>query len=315
MHDRLTIEAYAKVNLTLEVYGRRADGFHELRSLVLPIALGDTLEIEPTADGTICSDTGYGEQDLVVRAARALRAASAPAGASLGARVHVVKRIPAGGGLGGGSADAAATLRALNVCWGLGRSVEELAALGARIGSDVPALVLAQETGGPVWMEGRGERVRAAEASQIPPFPFLVLVHPGVASSTAEVYARCTPRTTPPAGAVNDLQAAACAGHPEIATALAALVAVGAQRVMMSGSGSVVYGFAPDAASAQAMAARMRALGCSAWVTSVRESAKNGKIRGLGLSSASWEGAAGRQRAARPAPSASPGARQAMPQS
>lgn len=263
----MRIAAYAKVNLTLEVYGRRADGFHSLRSLVAPISLADTLEIEPTAEDAIVTDTGYGEKDLIVRAARALRAAFAPHGSSLGARVRVVKRIPVGGGLGGGSADAAAALRALNELWGLGRSVEELAALGASVGSDVPALVLAQHVRAPVWMEGRGERVRVAEASACPPFPFLVLAHPGVASATAEVYARCVPRTAPATGAVNDLQAAACALHPEIAFALAALVAAGAHEVRMSGSGSSVFGFAEDEPSAQALAARLRAVGCTAWVT------------------------------------------------
>ena len=265
----MTVEADAKINLTLEVYGTRADGFHELRSLVQPILLGDTLEIEPTDDGAIVSDTGYGEKDLIVKAARALRAACAADGASLGVRVHVAKRIPAGGGLGGGSADAAATLRALNALWGLGKAPEELAAIGAAVGSDVPALVLAQHYGRAVWMEGRGERVSLAAAGRGERRP-LVLAHPGVSSATAEVYARCVPRTAPAAGCVNDLQAAACALHPEIASALAGLVAAGAADVMMSGSGSVVYGFAADEASAREIAARMRARGCTAWVTAFR---------------------------------------------
>ena len=186
---------------------------------------------------------------------------------SLGARVRVVKRIPAGGGLGGGSADAAATLRALNALWGLGKAPEALAEIGAAVGSDVPALVLAQHYGRPVRMEGRGERVSLAEGGRNERRP-IVLVHPGVASSTAEVYARCKARTAAPASPVNDLQAAACRLHPEIASALAALVAAGAADVMMSGSGSVVYGFAADEASARAISARMRALGASAWVTS-----------------------------------------------
>ena len=263
----MTVEADAKINLTLEVYGTRADGFHELRSLVQPILLGDTLEIEPTDDGAIVSDTGYGEKDLIVKAARALRAACAADGASLGVRVHVAKRIPAGGGLGGGSADAAATLRALNALWGLGKTPEELAAIGAAVGSDVPALVLAQHYRSSVWMEGRGERVSLAAPADGDARRPLVLVHPGVASSTAEVYARCVPRARPPEGRVNDLQAAACRLHPEIAAALAALAAAGAADVMMSGSGSVVYGFADDEPAAQAIASRMRAHGCTAWVT------------------------------------------------
>lgn len=261
----MTIEAYAKINITLEVYGKRADGFHELRSLIQPIALADTLTVEPTEDGVIASGTGYGERDLIVRAARTLRTACAPSRPALGVRVQVVKRIPAGGGLGGGSADAAATLRALNELWRLGESPEALAALGATVGSDVPALVLAQHHRAPVRMEGRGERVRVlAPTGDGRP---LVLVHPGVSSATAEVYARCTPRTEPAAGPVNDLQAAACALHPEIAFALAALVAAGAADVMMSGSGSVVYGFAADEPSARSIADRLRALGCTTWVS------------------------------------------------
>ena len=259
--------AFAKVNLTLEVYGKRPDGFHELRSLVQPIALADELEVEATDDGKIVSDTGYGERDLAVRAARALRAASGASAAALGAQLRVVKRIPAGGGLGGGSADAAATLLALNALWSLGRTPEALAAIGASVGSDVPALVLAQHYRSSVWMEGRGERVSLAAPADGDARRPLVLVHPGVASSTAEVYARCVPRARPPEGRVNDLQAAACRLHPEIAAALAALAAAGAADVMMSGSGSVVYGFADDEPSAQAIASRMRARGCTAWVT------------------------------------------------
>ncbi len=265
----IRIEAFAKINQTLEVYGVRPDGFHELRSVVLPIGLCDVLDVEATADGVIATDTGYGEKDLVVRAAKALRAACGRTdAATLGASVKVVKNIPAGGGLGGGSADAAAALRALNDLWSCGKAPEDLAAIGASVGSDIPALVLAQQYRKPILMEGRGERVKVIEDAAPETRP-LVLVHPGVASATAEVYAKCGARTKPAAGAVNDLQAAACALHPEIATALVALTAFGAADVMMSGSGSVIYGFASDAASAEAIAARMRALGCTAWVTRV----------------------------------------------
>ena len=264
----MRVEAFAKINLTLEVYGVRPDGFHELRSVVRPIALCDVLDVEPTKDGVIATDTGYGEKDLIVRAAKALRESSGRAdAATLGASVKVAKNIPAGGGLGGGSADAAAALRALNELWELGKSPEELAAIGATVGSDIPALVLAQHYRKPVLMEGRGERVKVIEDAAPETRP-LVLVHPGVASATAEVYAKCEARTTPASGAVNDLQAAACSLHPEIATALVALTAFGAQDAMMSGSGSVVYGFASDAAMAEKIADRMRALGCTAWVVS-----------------------------------------------
>ena len=99
----MTTEAYAKVNLTLEVFGRRSDGYHALRSVVQPVGLSDTVTIEPVQDGSISSDSGYGDADLAVKAAKALRAAAIPSALSLpGARISIKKRIPAGGGLGGG---------------------------------------------------------------------------------------------------------------------------------------------------------------------------------------------------------------------
>ena len=138
----MTVEAYAKVNFTLEVFGKRADGYHALRSVVMPISFSDTLDIEVADDGEITSDTGY-DDDLCVKAARILRSSSLiPRPSSLGAAIRVAKRIPAGGGLGGGSADAAAVLRALNELWEVGLSREELAEVGAQVGSDVPALVM-----------------------------------------------------------------------------------------------------------------------------------------------------------------------------
>lgn len=269
----MTVEANAKVNLSLEVYGRRADGYHELRSVVLPVTLADVVSVEASEDGVISSDSGYGESDLAVRAARALRAAC-PHSEGLGARIHVEKIVPEGGGLGGGSADAAATLRALNGLWGLGLAPEALAEIGVSVGSDVPALVLAQHYRAPVLMEGRGERVRPLDGDERACLPdgWMVLANPGVSSSTPEVYARCTPRGAAPAGRfdassapVNDLQAAACGLHPEIASALAALVVAGAKGAMMSGSGSTVFGFAESRAEADRIAAAMEAVGCRAW--------------------------------------------------
>ena len=112
----MTVSANAKVNFTLEVFGKRADGYHALRSVVMPISLSDTLNIEMTDDGSVTSDTGYGD-DLCVKAARILKSSVSGLPSSIGAAIRVTKRIPAGGGLGGGSADAAAVLRALNVSW------------------------------------------------------------------------------------------------------------------------------------------------------------------------------------------------------
>ena len=273
----MTVEANAKINLALEVRDRRPDGYHDLRSLVLPISLSDTIDVEPTSDGVIVSDTGYPD-DLCVAAARTLRSFAPPfLSPRLGARISVVKRIPAGGGLGGGSADAAAILRALNALWELGLPPERLVEIGARVGSDVPALVL----GGPVLMEGRGERVRSLASPDAPPAAVrplhLVLVDPGVPSSTREVYAAYVPREPTNSSAtdamvaafasgdpkaiaaalVNDLQAPAVALHPEIGEAISALRAAGTLGAQMSGSGSCAFGIATDEAEARLVRDRL----------------------------------------------------------
>lgn len=254
----MTVEAYAKVNLTLEVLGERSDGYHALRSLVLPISLADTLEIDGSSG--LSSDAGYAD-DLCLKAADALRTAT---GCSLGARIRVTKRIPIGGGLGGGSADAAATLRALNGLWGLGLSLEALVSIGASVGSDVPALVLAQHYHRPVLMEGRGEIVRlATEADGDFGTGWLVLVNPRCVSSTPEVF-RAFRRSTFP-NPKNDLQAPAIARHPEIGVALETLRTAGAHDVRMTGSGSTVFGLAGDETEAFCIAAAMRAAGWLAW--------------------------------------------------
>lgn len=275
----MTVEANAKVNLSLAVYGRRRDGYHELRSLVLPIELADDVVLEPSAGCVASSDSGFGDGDLAVRAACALdRAFPAAPGVRRGVRIHVEKRIPVGGGLGGGSADAAAVLRGLNELWGLGLPIEALAKIGAEVGSDVPALVLGQHFRAPVLMEGRGERVRLLAAGESGAVPagdmWIVLANPGVSSSTAEVYARCTPRGGRAEGPLdaaemfaNDLMGPACALHPEIAAAISALARAGAADVMMSGSGSTVFGFAGSGESAARVAAAMGSAGCRAWVT------------------------------------------------
>ena len=278
-------EAYAKVNLTLEVFGVRGDGYHALRSIVAPISLSDTIEIGP-AKG-ISSDTGYPD-DLVLKAARALAGALEAAGRqpASGASIHVEKRIPVGGGLGGGSADAAVVLLALNEFWGVGRSPEELAEIGAQVGSDVPALVLAQHYRSSVVMEGRGEKVSLVEQDGRTLEPLhLVLVNPGVHTSTREVYARSAGRGEDSPSAtdrcrealetgeigiisatfVNDLEPAALALHPEIADAMAALRSEGAQGVTMSGSGSTAFGLVESHSRAQEIALALRERGLGAW--------------------------------------------------
>ena len=271
----MKIEAFAKVNLTLDVYGTRPDGYHALRSVVMPISLSDTLTLEPADE--FSSDTGY-DDDLCLKAARVLANSQWGSDAPVACQkfsIRVAKRIPAGGGLGGGSADAAATLVALNGLWNLGKSRAELAEIGAQVGSDVPALVL----GGAVLMEGRGERVSPISTSTSS--LHLVLANPGVHSSTKEVYAACGERekdAPSPTDAMiaalrtgdlaqiaaatsNDLQAPAVRLHPEIADALASLRTAGATGVTMSGSGSSVFGFAPDAATAARISAELNSRG------------------------------------------------------
>ena len=282
----MTVSANAKLNFTLEVLGKRADGYHALRSVVMPISLADTLEIEATADGSITSDTGY-DDELCVKAARVLKSSVSGLPSSFGASIRVTKRIPAGGGLGGGSADAAAVLRALNELWELELPLPELAEIGAQVGSDVPALVL----GGAVLMEGRGERVQdlRLKTGDLN----LVLVNPGVHSSTKDVYAACGARekdAPSPTDAMiaalkagelaqiaaatsNDLQAPAVKLHPEIADALVSLRAAGATGVTMSGSGSCVFGFVPDAAAAERISADLNFKGYQCWPVRTQGSA------------------------------------------
>ena len=278
----MKVSANAKVNFTLEVFARRADGYHALRSVVMPISLSDTLDIEVTDDGSITSDTGY-DDDLCVKAARILKSSVSSLPSSLGATIHVTKRIPAGGGLGGGSADAAAVLRALNEMWSVGLSCEELAEVGAQVGSDVPALVMSC----PVVMAGRGEKVAAIEQSNNlnNRTIHLVLVNPGVHSSTKEVYAACEARPLDgenatekmvaalragdvgeiAAALMNDLQAPAVKQHPEIADALVSLRTAGVIGAMMSGSGSSVFGLVENEAEARRISSEMNARGYKAW--------------------------------------------------
>ncbi len=281
MFSKTAVErkAFAKINLTLEILGMREDGYHALKSVVQQISLYDTVTVEESS--SFSSDSGF-RDDLAVKAARTLATA---ARVEKGAAIKIVKHIPVGGGLGGGSADAAAVLLALNDLWHLGWSRERLAAVAADVGSDVPALVL----GGTVLMEGRGEKVTPLfpENTRLKPF-HLVLSNPGVFCSTGEVYSKCDSRlqeepsilynmrsalqsgdTISIASAMmNDLQAPAVGLHPEIAGALEALRQAGAEGVMMSGSGSTVFGLVPNEAKGREIALEMKERGF--WAECVR---------------------------------------------
>ena len=272
--------ARAKTNLFLEVPKRRDDGFHELDTVFVELAVADTLEFdlrdEPGVALEIEGDPelSAGPENLVVRAGEALRAAAAGGGASLGARIRLRKEIPQGGGLGGGSSDAAAALRGLNALWGLATPPAELARIAAELGSDV-AFFLA---GGVQRGRGRGE---VLEPLPLPPAPLeLVLILPGFPSPTPAVYKALAPHlpsaprapdallTALASGEVdalgaslfNRLEAAAFALFPELAELRDQLAAAPEARgVLLSGSGSTLIALCADRASAEALAARLSA--------------------------------------------------------
>ena len=278
------VEAPAKVNLTLELLGTRPDGYHALRSVLLPISLCENVEVTPRDDGLVtCSTTLDGVPffdmgsvpagaNLAEKAARALREHT---GCARGADIHIRKRVPVGAGLGGGSADAAGALHALNRLWRLELSAEELAEIGATFASDVPAMTL----GGAVLMEGRGERVRRLEMPESVPPLWLVLAFCGEPISTREVYGACPHVAEAPKGTTasmveavthgdaqaaagllfNGLQTTVYAQHPRTASIAAALSGAGALATLLSGSGGTVFGLARDETHAHAIAAGLPA--------------------------------------------------------
>jgi 4-diphosphocytidyl-2-C-methyl-D-erythritol kinase len=245
--------APAKLNLFLHVTGRRADGYHNLQTVFQFLDFGDSLFFVPRGDGVIHRSNGLSEipqeQDLVVRAARALQSAS---GAGLGADIAVTKRIPMGGGLGGGSSDAATTLVALNRLWNLGFTTDELASIGLKLGADVPVFV----RGLAAWAEGVGEHLRPLNL----PEPHYLVVTPPVAVSTAEIFnAPELPRATVAITAEaflggegqNDCEAVTCARYPQVQEALNWLRQFGPAR--MSGTGSSVFLACPSRAEARGL--------------------------------------------------------------
>ena len=243
--------APAKLNLFLHVVGRRADGLHLLQTVFLFIDYADTLSFAPRADGRIVLATPLPgvppEQDLTVRAALRLQQA---AGIGQGAEIRLVKRLPMGGGLGGGSSDAATVLLALNHLWQAGLSSAQLQELGLALGADVPIFV----HGHAAFAEGVGERFSDVD---LPVSWYLVLVPP-VAVPTAQIFKSAELRRDTPAIAArdwrpgmggNDLEPVACALYPEVAQHLAWLRQFAPAR--MSGSGACVFAEFADEASAR----------------------------------------------------------------
>jgi 4-diphosphocytidyl-2-C-methyl-D-erythritol kinase len=214
--------APAKLNLFLHVVGRMPDGYHALQTVFQLIDRCDRIGIAVRPDGVIARPEGMAglrpEADLAVRAAQALQRHT---GTTHGADLHVIKEIPAGGGLGGGSSDAATVLVALNALWRTGVSPDALAQLGLALGADVPVFVRGRNA----WGEGRGERL---EPLDLPPRWFLVL-HPKVVVSTAEIFqapelTRNSEIVTMPAFLAgetrNDCEAVVRGRYPEVAAAL-----------------------------------------------------------------------------------------------
>ena len=249
--------APAKLNLFLHVVGRRADDYHLLQTVFRFIDFGDTLRCEPRSDGRIVLATPLPgvppETDLTVRAAAALRAAT---GAGAGVTLHLEKRLPLGGGLGGGSSDAATTLLALNRLWRTGLDSPQLQSIGLTLGADVPVFV----HGRTCFAEGVGEHFTDLT---LPPAWYLVLV-PAVAVPTPEIFRSPLLRRDTPAIAAadwrpgfghNDLEAVACALYPEVTRHLDWLRQYGDAR--MSGSGACCFvEFALESAARAALAAR-----------------------------------------------------------
>ena len=199
--------AFAKLNLTFEVLGRRNDGYHEVRTILQTIDLADRLEVLPAPSLRVeCDDPSLsGEANLVWRAAASLaeRVNKEPQ-----AHIHIRKHIPVGMGLGGGSSDAAAALVALNRLWGLGLSTDELAQVAAGLGSDVPFFLW----GGTALAQGRGEQV-----APLPPFPALpvTLVCPSTTlpNKTASLYSRLTPAHYSDGGVTRRMTEFLAGGH------------------------------------------------------------------------------------------------------
>ncbi len=290
----LGLPAPAKLNLFLHVLGRRADGYHEIQSVFVPLDLCDTIDMEARDDGRLVREgdlTGPEYADLAVRAAQVLRdhaAATRPGGAPAGATLRVQKRIPVGAGLGGGSSDAAATLIGLNRLWKLGLDRPALARLARDLGADVPFFL----GGGPAFVEGIGEH-----CTPLDPAPaWYVLVYPQVPVSTAEIFAdpkltRDSKRTTiagfsaalhdrvadlASAGAAmqpeapfgrNDLEAVVRQRFAPVDAALGLLNACGGPGSVarMSGSGSAVFRVLDSAEAAHSLLQAVRACMPAAW--------------------------------------------------
>ena len=268
--SRLSLKAHAKINLTLEVLGKRPDGYHEVAMIMQSVSLHDTvtLSLRDSGISLACDrpDLPCDSGNLAFRAADLLRR---EVGVARGVQIELTKRIPLAAGLAGGSTDAAAVLKGLNRLWQLALPAVELERLAARLGSDVPFCL----QGGTSLATGRGEILTA-----LPDFSGhgVVLANPPLQVSTAWVYGnfrganQCRPEVSRlrqwfgqqdfsavAAALFNDLESVTIPAYPQIAAIKEQLLQAGAAGVLMSGSGPTVFALAPDPAAAGEVAGRV----------------------------------------------------------
>ncbi len=263
----MTVPSFAKINLGLEIVGKRPDGYHDIRTLFQTISLHDELDFEPAPPGTLDlagndPAVAWDRTNLVDRAARKLLE---KAGGGAGVRISVRKSVPAGRGLGGGSSNAAATLIALDRMWGLSLAEEELAGLARPLGADVPFFL----KGGLCLGEGIGDVL--TPVPDLDPLPCL-LIFPPFPIPTPSIYAGFDASLTSP-GKIskivrflesgdfglleNDLERVIFRAHPEIERWKSFLRDEGALVAQVSGSGSAVFGIFPGTESAEAARRRL----------------------------------------------------------
>jgi 4-diphosphocytidyl-2-C-methyl-D-erythritol kinase len=294
----MQLQAPAKINLYLSILGTRNNGYHDIDSVLVPISLYDTVTLDitdcdiqttVTTDGSKATEQIFHVQSKANLATIAAELLKEETGYKGGARIHVEKRIPVAAGLGGGSADAAAVLTGLNRLWDTGLSTAQLMEIGGRIGCDIPALV----HGGPVRMEGLGERV-----TPVPIEPknnggswWLVVANPGFGISTRDVYTRYSSSLTSTPiptnsmdsalkegnldlaveGLFNSLQAVVFKKYPLVEMMAETLEKAGASGVLLSGSGGSVFALARHEEHAREIHNRLEAaMTSSVWSRIVR---------------------------------------------
>lgn len=268
----ITVNGEAKINLTLDILGKRPDGYHEVSMVMQSVSLHDTLQLERIPEGIELSiDVPWLEADETNLAYRAAAKILAYGRVSGGVRIQLQKRIPMAAGLAGGSADAAAVLRGVNELYGLNLSLDELCSLAAQLGSDIPFCLC----GGTMLATGRGEVLK-----RLPPVPafWVVLAKPPISVSTAWVYqhydaegAERHPDNEAMCRAIaagsreelapllcNVLESVTIKQYPVIAAYKEKMLQQGAMVSMMSGSGPTVFGLLGTRAAAERLAAVLR---------------------------------------------------------